>query len=50
LPVSLALGAIVVAVADTIGRSIIAPRELPAGIVTALVGARLFALLLHRRR
>lgn len=50
LPVSLVLGAILVAVADMLGRSIIAPRELPAGIVTALVGAPVFALLLARRR
>ncbi|WP_457581076.1 FecCD family ABC transporter permease [Ensifer canadensis] len=50
LPVSLALGAILVVVADMVGRSIVAPRELPAGIVTALVGAPVFALLLHRRR
>ncbi|MGH6810504.1 MAG: iron chelate uptake ABC transporter family permease subunit [Ensifer adhaerens] len=50
LPVSLALGDILVAVADMVGSSIISPRELPAGIVTALVGAPVFALLLHRRR
>lgn len=50
LPVSMVLGAILVVVADMVGRSIIAPRELPAGIVTALVGAPVFALLLNRRR
>ncbi|OOG71227.1 iron ABC transporter permease [Sinorhizobium sp. A49] len=50
LPVSMALGAILVVIADMVGRSIIAPRELPAGIVTALVGAPVFALLMHRRR
>ncbi|NRP20550.1 Iron(3+)-hydroxamate import system permease protein FhuB [Ensifer adhaerens] len=50
LPVSLVLGAVLVVVADMLGRSVIAPRELPAGIVTALVGAPVFALLLHRRR
>lgn len=50
LPVAMVIGAILVVVADMVGRSIIAPRELPAGIVTALVGAPVFALLLHRRR
>ena len=50
LPVSIVLGAILVVVADMVGRSVIAPRELPAGIVTALVGAPVFALLLHHRR
>ena len=50
LPVSLMLGAILVALADMIGRSIIVPHELPAGIVTALVGAPVFAFLLHQHR
>lgn len=41
-------GAIFVALADTLARSVIAPRELPVGAITALVGAPLFVLLLNR--
>src|SRR5712691_5234817 len=41
-------GAAFVIVADTIARSIIAPRELPVGAITALIGAPLFIYLLRR--
>lgn len=41
-------GAAFVIVADTIARTIIAPRELPVGAITALVGAPLFIYLLKR--
>jgi iron complex transport system permease protein len=34
--------------ADTVARVSVAPRELPVGIVTALVGVPLFAVLLRR--
>src|SRR4051812_32510783 len=41
-------GAAFVIVADTIARTIIAPRELPVGAITALIGAPLFVYLLKR--
>jgi iron complex transport system permease protein len=41
-------GAAFVIVADTIARTIIAPRELPVGAITALIGAPLFIFLLKR--
>jgi iron complex transport system permease protein len=41
-------GAVFVIVADTIARTIIAPRELPVGAITALIGAPLFIYLLRR--
>jgi iron complex transport system permease protein len=41
-------GAVFVIVADTIARTIIAPRELPVGAITALIGAPLFIYLLKR--
>ena len=44
---ALAGGAFVIA-ADTIARTIIAPRELPVGAITALIGAPLFIYLLKR--
>ena len=50
LPLSGLVGAVFLVWADTIARSLFDPRELPVGIVTALVGAPVFALLLARRR
>lgn len=42
-------GAAFVIVADTVARTLIAPRELPVGAITALIGAPLFIYLLKRR-
>ncbi|MBC7909603.1 MAG: iron ABC transporter permease [Pyrinomonadaceae bacterium] len=41
-------GALFVIVADTVARTIISPRELPVGAITALIGAPLFVYLLRR--
>lgn len=43
------LGAILLVMADTLARTVIRPLELNAGIVTALLGAPLFILLVLRR-
>lgn len=48
LPVSALLGAIVLLLGDTIGRVLIVPREIPAGIVTAVIGAPYFLYLIRR--
>ncbi|PJJ70611.1 iron complex transport system permease protein [Diaminobutyricimonas aerilata] len=50
LPTAALLGGALVCFADTIGRTVIAPGQLPAGLVTALVGAPYFAWLLWRSR
>jgi ABC-type Fe3+-siderophore transport system permease subunit len=50
LPVAALLGGILVCVADTIGRTVIAPAQLPAGLMTALIGAPYFVWLLFRSR
>jgi ABC-type Fe3+-siderophore transport system permease subunit len=50
LPVAALLGGILVCVADTIGRSVIAPGQLPAGLMTAIIGAPYFVWLLYRSR
>ncbi|MGX1584299.1 iron ABC transporter permease [Microbacterium sp. NPDC055502] len=50
IPVAVLLGGLLVAVADTIGRTVIAPAQLPAGLVVALVGAPYFVWLLWRSR
>ncbi len=47
LPIAMMLGAVMLAFADTVGRSIIAPLELPAGIITAIIGAPAFMILLR---
>ena len=49
IPASALAGAAFVILADTIARTIIAPRELPVGAITALIGAPLFVYLLKRR-
>jgi iron complex transport system permease protein len=48
IPGSALLGALVLLAADTIARLIIAPAELPLGIITAFVGAPLFLWMLQR--
>lgn len=50
LPASALAGAILLVVADTIARIIVAPAELPTGILTALIGAPIFFSLLIRHR
>jgi iron complex transport system permease protein len=49
IPAAALAGAAFVVVADTFARTVIAPRELPVGAITALVGAPLFIYLLKRR-
>lgn len=48
LPVSLFLGAIFIVWADVLARVVLAPEELPIGIVTALCGGPFFIWLLRR--
>ncbi|WP_432471076.1 FecCD family ABC transporter permease [Amphritea sp. HPY] len=51
LPLSALLGATMLTLADVLSRVLVAPAELPVGVVTALVGGPFFLLmLLHRRR
>jgi iron complex transport system permease protein len=48
LPAAFLGGGTLLVLADTLARTAVAPRELPVGIVTALVGVPLFMLLLRR--
>ncbi|MEV0614476.1 iron ABC transporter permease [Nonomuraea sp. NPDC050404] len=50
LPVAALLGALLVSLADTLGRTVIAPAQVPAGLVTALIGTPYFVYLLWRAR
>ena len=49
VPLSVVAGAIFMIWADTFARLLLAPRELPVGVLTACIGAPLFAYLLRRR-
>lgn len=48
LPASMIAGAILLTLADMGARLLLAPAEIPIGIITALVGAPIFVLLLKR--
>lgn len=50
IPTAVLLGGLLVGIADTIGRTVIAPAQLPAGLVVALIGAPYFVWLLWRSR
>jgi ABC-type Fe3+-siderophore transport system, permease component len=50
LPASALAGAIFLIWADTLARTIIAPTELPVGIITALCGAPFFIYLLRKHK
>ncbi|WP_150270907.1 FecCD family ABC transporter permease [Paenibacillus tepidiphilus] len=50
LPVSALLGALLVITADTVGRRIMQPSEIPTGIVVAVIGAPYFLYLLARTK
>ncbi|MDA8217104.1 MAG: iron ABC transporter permease [Dehalococcoidales bacterium] len=50
LPLSTLLGATFLVWADTLARTVLAPSELPVGVVTALCGAPFFLYILRQRK
>ncbi len=50
VPASILAGAAFLVLTDTFARTILAPSELPVGIVTAVLGAPFFLYLLRRRK
>ena len=48
LPASVLAGGTLLVLADTLARSVIAPQQLPVGVLTALIGVPAFLLLLAR--
>ncbi|OLO39427.1 iron ABC transporter permease [Alkalihalophilus pseudofirmus] len=50
IPVAALVGALLVIVADLIGRVLFGPTEIPAGVFTALIGAPYFIYLLYKHR
>ena len=49
LPMSGLIGALLIVVSDTIGRTMFAPIEIPVGIITAVVGSPYFIYLLLKK-
>ena len=49
LPASFMLGGCLVMLADCLARTIIAPQQLPVGVLTALIGIPVFLVLLRRQ-
>lgn len=47
LPISVFLGGSILVIADGLARTIIAPQQLPVGVLTAMIGVPLFLLLLQ---
>lgn len=50
LPASVLAGGALLLIADTLARQLVAPAQLPVGVITALIGVPLFLALLRRDR
>jgi len=50
LPASALAGGTLLVIADTLARTIMAPRQLPVGALTAAIGVPLFLILMSRNR
>ena len=50
IPAAAILGACLILLADLLARTLVVPAELPIGIVTAILGAPFFLLLILRQR
>lgn len=50
LPTTALVGAVFLVWVDTVARTLMAPQEIPVGVVTSLVGVPAFVLVLHRSR
>jgi iron complex transport system permease protein len=50
LPAAALFGGLFLVLSDTLARTLLAPRQLPVGVVTALLGVPLFLLLLNKAR
>ena len=50
LPLVAVSGAVFLVIADTLARTVFDPRELPVGIITALIGVPVFIALIKSRK
>jgi iron complex transport system permease protein len=49
LPASIIIGATILLLADLVARLLLAPAEIPIGIITSMVGAPIFIILLKKQ-
>ncbi len=49
IPLSALTGGALLCIADTLGRTVVSPVEIPSGIITAIIGAPFFLYLLRRK-
>jgi len=50
LPAATLVGGTFLVLADTLARTIVAPQQLPVGVITAIIGVPVFLLQLHQLR
>ena len=50
IPAAALAGGTLLLLADTVARSLFAPRQLPVGALTAVIGVPLFLLLIRRQQ
>jgi len=50
LPLSILFGASFLILVDTLARTVVAPAEIPIGVITAFIGAPFFIVVLRRNR
>lgn len=50
IPASMLFGASFLIICDTVARTVIAPTEIPVGVITAMIGGPFFVWLLRRKR
>lgn len=50
IPLSMIIGALLLLIADMIARTVVAPLDMPVGIVTALLGSPFFIWLLVKQK
>jgi iron complex transport system permease protein len=50
LPLSVLVGAVFMMLTDLLARTVLAPTEIPIGVITAICGAPFFLYLLRRRK
>lgn len=50
IPAATLFGGLFLVLSDTLARTVLAPRQLPVGVITALLGVPLFLVLLNRTR
>jgi iron complex transport system permease protein len=49
LPASILAGGSFLLLADTLARTLLAPQQIPVGVITALIGVPVFLVLLQRQ-